>query len=160
MKKTIVALLLFTLVASSCEKDDICLEPTTPKLILRFYDNNNPTDTKTVQRLSVWAANKDTLTGYKSISTDSIALPLDINATQTIYHLKRNTVSGNKINNEYATITINYAKEEVFVSRSCGFKILFNSVNFSINNDWIQTVTPANDVSINDETKAHAQVFH
>jgi len=160
MKKIFLFLLCLTLVFASCEKDDICLETTTPKLILRFYDVASTSDVKAVQRLSVWAEGKDTLTQYKNISLDSIALPLDVNATQTIYHLKRNQVSGNKVNNEYATITINYATEEIYVSRSCGFKSNFSSVGFSIDNGWIQSIAPLNNLSINNESKAHVQIFH
>ena len=45
MKKIISFLLLFAFGLSGCEKDDICdaNTPTTPRLIISFYDYNNPT---------------------------------------------------------------------------------------------------------------------
>jgi len=47
MKKYIITSLALLLAVSfwNCEKDDICAEttPTTPKLVIEFYDNANPT---------------------------------------------------------------------------------------------------------------------
>jgi hypothetical protein len=38
MKKYITFFIILISLLVSCEKDDICLEETTPKLIIRFYD--------------------------------------------------------------------------------------------------------------------------
>ena len=58
MKKIISLLLLFTFGLSSCEKDDICdaNTPTTPRLVITFYDNAAPTTLKTVTNLKVVGA--------------------------------------------------------------------------------------------------------
>ena len=55
MKKLISLLLLFTFGLSSCEKDDICdaNTPTTPRLVMTFYDISSPTKTKNVTNLKV-----------------------------------------------------------------------------------------------------------
>mgnify|MGYP006353373257 FL=1 len=44
MKKTILLLLAVAFTFSSCEKDDICdaNTPTTPRLVIGFYDFLNP----------------------------------------------------------------------------------------------------------------------
>lgn len=162
MNKRFLILLIFTLaIISGCEKDDICLSPTTPKLILRFYDAANPTTTKSTQDLSVWANGKDTLSTYKSVALDSIAIPLNVNDTQTIYHLKTNSVDGNIVNNISNTITINYTTKDEYVSRSCGFKTIFSNVTISSNNGgWIQSFTPNSLTTIDNETSAHVQIFH
>lgn len=144
----------------ACEKDDICLSPTTPKLVLRFYDTANQTALKSVERLSIWADGKDTLSIYKSVSLDSVAIPLNVNTTQTIYHLKTNTVDGNKANNLTNTITINYTTSEEYVSRSCGFKTIFNNVTISSNNGWIQSFTPTSLTIIDTQTSAHVKIYH
>lgn len=157
MNKRFLILLALTLtLLSACEKDDICLLPTTPKLILRFYDTTNQNNIKAVERLSVWAVGKDTLANYKSVTLDSIAIPLNVNSTQTIYHFKKNAATGNKIDK----LTISYTTEEVFVSRSCGFKTIFNSVTITSDNGWIQSFTPTTLATINNETKAHVKIFH
>ena len=54
MKKPILFLLLIVVFISSCEKDDFCIEPVTPNLIIRFYDADNPTEFKSVSELYVW----------------------------------------------------------------------------------------------------------
>lgn len=144
----------------ACEKDDFCVDPITPNLVLRFYDNTNQTEVKSVERLSVWAAGKDTLTAYTSVTLDSIAIPLDPINTQTVYNFKMNNVDGNLANNQVEQWTINYDLEEVYVSRSCGFKVIFNNVTISSNSGWIQSFTPSNITTINNESSAHVQIFH
>tara|TARA_R110002124_G_scaffold174121_3_gene341705 strand:- start:966 stop:1448 length:483 start_codon:yes stop_codon:yes gene_type:complete len=160
MKKTIIYILLFAFIFSACEKDDICLLPTTPKLVLRFYDNTSQTTVKKVERLSIWADGKDTISNYKSVTLDSVAIPLNVNTSQTIYHLKTNSVNGNIANNATSTITINYTTAEEYVSRSCGFKTIFNNVTITSNNGWIQSFTPTSLTTINNQTSAHVKIFH
>ena len=160
MKKNSIYILFLALVFTACEKDDICLSPTTPKLVVRFYDNANQTALKSVERLSIWADGKDTLSIYKSVSLDSVTIPLNVNTTQTIYHLKTNTVDGNKANNLINTITINYTTTEEYISRSCGFKIIFNNVTISSNNGWIQSFTPTSLTKIDTQTSAHVKIYH
>lgn len=160
MKKPFLYILFLSLLFSACEKDDICLLPTTPKLVLRFYDAANPTTVKNVARLSIWADGKDTISNYKSVSLDSVAIPLNVNATQTIYHLKTNSVDGNKANNITDTFTINYTATEEYVSRSCGFKTIFNNVTITSTNGWVQSFTPTSLTTIETQTSAHVQIFH
>ena len=160
MKKNSIYILFLALVFTACEKDDICLSPTTPKLVVRFYDNANQTALKSVERLSIWADGKDTLSIYKSVLLDSVAIPLNVNTTQTIYHLKTNTVDGNKANNLINTITINYTTTEEYISRSCGFKTIFNNVTISSNNGWIQSFTPTSLTKIDTQTSAHVKIYH
>lgn len=160
MKKLIPLLLLFLALFSACEKDDICLSPTTPKLILRFYDNANQTTLKSVENLSIWADGKDTISNYKSVSLDSIAIPLNVNTSQTVYHLKINSVDGNTANNVSNTLTVKYTTTEEHVSRSCGFKTIFNNVTITSSNGWIQSYTPSYLTIINNETSAHVKIFH
>ena len=160
MKKNSIYILFLALVFTACEKDDICLSPTTPKLVLRFYDTANQATLKKVDRLSIWADGKDTLATYKSVSLDSVAIPLNVNTTQTIYHLKTNIVDGNKANNLINTITIHYTTTEEYVSRSCGFKTIFNNVTITKSNGWIQSFTPTSLTKIDTQTSAHVKIFH
>lgn len=161
MKKQFILLFLIAISFSACEKDDICLSPTTPKLILRFYDAANPAELKPVINLSIWAEGKDSIPNYRSVDVDSVAIPLNTNAAQTIYHLKINNTTGNTADNQYDKITISYTAEEVFVSRSCGFKMIFNSVQIATTNmGWIQSFTPNTLTTIDNETTAHVQIFH
>ena len=157
MKKYYLFLSLFTLLVSSCEKDDFCIDPTTPNMIIRFYNATNITQTKPVSDLSVNPQGFDEL--YSNANLDSIVISLDVTSNQIIYNL----ISESNLD----VITINYDVEEVFVSRSCGFKAIFNNVSVTsdVSNDWILGLTETLDntitiPTIDDESTAHIQIFH
>ena len=142
---------------SSCEKDDFCIEPITPNMVIRFYNATNITQTKPVVNLSVNQEGFDEL--YYNANLDSILIPLDVTSNQIIYNLSSES--------NIDVITINYDVEEVFVSRSCGFKAIFNNVSVTsdVSNDWIigLTETLENTITIptiDNETAAHVKIFH
>ena len=157
MKKHYLLLSLIALLVSSCEKDDFCIEPITPNMIIRFYNATNITQTKPVVDLSVTPEGFDEL--YFNTNLDSILIPLDVTSNQIIYNLSSES--------NIDVITINYDVEEVFVSRSCGFKAIFNNVSVTsdISNDWIigLSETLENTITIptiDNETAAHVKIFH
>ena len=157
MKKYYLLLTLIALLVSSCEKDDFCIEPITPNMVIRFYNATNITQTKPVEDLSVNPEGFDEL--YSNANLDSILIPLDVTSNQIIYNLSSES--------NIDVITINYDVEEVFVSRSCGFKAIFNNVSVTsdVSNDWIigLTETLENTITIptiDNETAAHVKIFH
>ncbi|MEN8857435.1 MAG: DUF6452 family protein [Flavobacteriaceae bacterium] len=157
MKNYYFFLLLITLLVSSCEKDDFCIDPITPNMIIRFYDATNPLETKAVTDLSVNPEGLEDL--YTSTSLDSILIPLDVTSNQIIYNFSTGT--------NIDILTINYEVEEVFVSRSCGFKAIFNNVTITSDtaNDWILGFTTSLDntitiTTIENESAAHVQIYH
>ena len=157
MRKYYLLLTLIALLVSSCEKDDFCIEPITPNMVIRFYNATNITQTKSVEDLSVTPEGFDEL--YSNANLDSILIPLDVTSNQIIYNLSSES--------NIDIITINYDVEEVFVSRSCGFKAIFNNVSVSsdVSNDWIigLTETLENTITIptiDNETSAHVKIFH
>jgi hypothetical protein len=157
----VFSFLVFILIISACEKDDFCIQnPVTPNLVLRFYDNTNRETVKTAQRLSVWSEGNDTIVRYTSVNTDSIAIPLNTLTEETIYKLKMNDVDNNIANNKIATFTITYTTQEEYVSRSCGYKIIFNDVSFRSENNWILDFTPRSLTTIDNQNAAHVQIFH
>ena len=60
----------------TCESDDICADATstTPRAIIRFYNINDPENTKQVRNLTVVGVDKTDSLVYNT-STDSIILP-------------------------------------------------------------------------------------
>jgi len=157
MKKYYLFLLLIALLISSCEKDDFCIEPITPNMIIRFYNATNISETKAVNDLTINISNLDSI--YTNVSLDSIVIPLDVTSNQIIYNFS----SGTNVD----ILTIDYEIQEVFVSRSCGFKAIFNNVTITsdVSNDWIigLTETLENTITIptiDDESAAHIQIFH
>ena len=126
-------------------------------MIIRFYDATNPLETKVVTDLSVNPEGLEDL--YTSTSLDSILIPLDVTSNQIIYNFSTGT--------NIDILTINYEVEEVFVSRSCGFKAIFNNVTITSDtaNDWILGFTTSLDntitiTTIENESAAHVQIYH
>jgi len=126
-------------------------------MVIRFYNATNITQTKPVEDLSVNPEGFDEL--YSNANLDSILIPLDVTSNQIIYNLSSES--------NIDIITINYDVEEIFVSRSCGFKAIFNNVSVTsdVSNDWIigLTETLENTITIptiDNETAAHVKIFH
>ena len=84
MKKYFLFLSLIALLISSCEKDDFCIEPITPNMIIRFYNATNISETKAVTDLTVNPNDLDSI--YTNVSIDSIVIPLDVTSNQIIYN--------------------------------------------------------------------------
>jgi hypothetical protein len=150
MKKyfTIITLSLFAFL--SCEKDDICIEDTTPNLVIRFYNNDAQTEIKQVTNLTVWVKNYDSI--YINETIDSISLPINLNNDTTTYILANNLVND--------TIKITYERNDIFVSRSCGYKTIFNNLQIEHNTlNWIKNTT-INNTLIDNDTTAHISIFH
>ena len=157
MKRYYLFLSLIALLFLSCEKDDFCIDSITPNMIIRFYDAANTSNTKSVSNLTVNPEGLDVI--YSNESLDSIVIPLDVTSDQIIYNFSKG--------NNQDIITIDYDVEEVFVSRSCGFKAIFNNVTVTsdVSNDWIIGLTEASEntitiPTIENESAAHLQIFH
>jgi hypothetical protein len=164
--KKILLLLLLAISFSSCEKDDICVDDTTPRLIIEFYDDANPANKKNVTNLEVTEAGRaDSLKIFTGVSV--IELPLKTTADMTKYSLvlnSTNTIPG--IPNE-DFIELNYIRENIFVSRACGYKTIFklNAANGFVTTDaetpdqpWIQNYT-IQTTNISTENEVHIKIY-
>lgn len=173
----IAVVILVVLISISCERDDICPEstPTTPRLIIEFYDVNNPDNLKNVFNfVAIGEGNPDILPDYSFVRTNNVFLPLKTDVNTTRYSL----VSGASVNDNGTPddstddflegnediIEINYSREEVYVSRACGYKTIYKNVTLTIIEDgdnWMLSRQPATDnQSVEDETAAHFFVSH
>ncbi|NJX15470.1 DUF6452 family protein [Tamlana crocina] len=187
-KILIISVLLLAALSISCERDDICpaSTPTTPHLIIDFLDvnnNDNPKnvfglliiDTLTTDTLLVTDLNiKSILPGYGFISESTILLPLKTDANTTQFVLFKEAeindngteedTSDDFIEGNPDVITINYSREQVFVSRACGYKTIFKNVTLTIEPDednWMLSRQPLTDnQSVEDETTTHFNITH
>ncbi|WP_231874657.1 DUF6452 family protein [Polaribacter atrinae] len=151
--KIIVVLVIGLLVNASCTKDDFCLQnPVTPNLVLRFYDDTNKETVKSVSKLYVWAEGKDTIADFNGVSSDSIYIPLNSLTTETVYKFSNGT--------DVDTFTITYTPKEDYVSRSCGYKVIFNDVTFYSDKTWIKEFTPSTLTTLDNQNTAHVQIYH
>lgn len=150
MKKSIYYILILLITIISCEKDDFCIEETTPKMIIRFYEDANPTTIKAVSKLTVWADGLDSI--YTKKSLDSISIPLNLYEDFTKYLFASEE--------QVDTVDFNYELKDVFVSRSCGYKSNFENLNVSgFSSNWIKNISIKQSI-INHDTTAHISIFH
>ena len=118
--------------------------------------------------------NDDILPGFSFVSSNNLVLPLKTTDNTTQYTLiKEASVNDNGtpddstddfIDGNYDTITINYSRKDIFVSRACGYKTIFENVTLTIEDDadnWILSQQPLNpNQSVEDETTTHFNIFH
>lgn len=171
--KKIIALILLCFAVTNCEKDDICSESTetTPKMHIAFYDINFPsTDTpKNVTRLRVTGIgdpDPGVLTGYDATNSSEAFLPLKTTENTTQYVLHRNyrfDDNGDVLGNP-DTITVSYVRKEIYVSRACGYKTIFENVVLTVlddGNKWIQLAQAENDnQTVENESNIHYKIYH
>lgn len=157
MKK--VLLLLFIIVIASCERDDICIDAITPNLVVKFYDKDNPTKVKAVTNV-VMKIKLTTGDRELTISNDTIAkIPILVTQNATSYTLTK-TFEDNTTKED--SFDLNYTREEVFVGRSCGYKMIFNDINLSdVVNNWTSSLALESTIQkIEDESTAHVKIYH
>ena len=164
IKNTLLLILLLTGLA--CEKDEICLEEITPKLILRFYDQNDPDEFKSVRNLKINIEGIEgdyTDTSISSL-TDSIAIPIKVSANMTRFILTLPGDDSQEIEENSDTLTLIYLQEDIFVSRSCGYKTIFHEGEAALTEDgdnWIKLLEQKDDpLEITDENRAHVKIYH
>ena len=165
--KKILLLLLVSISISSCEKDDICTEETTPRLIVEFYDISNPANTKNVVNLKVkgeGAFNDLDLGTFNAQS--KIELPLNPGSTTAKYSMILNSTSTTVAPDE-DFLEFNYATETVYVSRACGYKTVYtlNNIDGVVLSDettagglWMQNPTIQTN-TITTENETHIKIY-
>ncbi|KAF2334903.1 DUF6452 family protein [Flavobacterium daemonense] len=136
MRKIISVLLLFTFGLSSCEKDDICdpNTPTTPRLIIEFFDANNPSVAKAVTNLKVIGDGmtegiifNESATGEAKYLTNGtkVAIPLRTDADFSTFTFILDSGNENTAAINSDKVRFNYTRQNLYVSRACGFKTIF-----------------------------------
>jgi len=115
----------FSVFFLGCEKDDICIEPnTTPRLIIDFYDSQNTSVLKQVANLVVQGEGAISTLNFNLVTR--IELPLKTNENFTQYTLNINSTSSTLSNID--VLRFNYVRNDIYISRGCGFK-----TNFELN---------------------------
>lgn len=185
MKKLFVPMGLIALALSGCEKDDICDggANSTPRIVIEFFDINDPSESKNVIDLKVVGAGMEEGLVFNPNETDedrylantnTIAIPLKTTEGNTEYAFVFNADSDDPSQIFTDTIDFNYTRSEVYVSRACGFKkefdllpgidaanppvMLNNSPNNTIGS-WIQDIRVVQ-YHIEDESETHIHIMY
>ena len=166
MKKLVLFSVFFALafILWNCEKDDICdpVTPTTPKMIVEFYDNNNATVKKTVNDLAI--VGEGLTEGILFDGVSKIEVPLKITDDVTRYSFILDAENPIVSLRNEDKLEINYTRDNVFISRACGYKTLFtlanpNGINLTADpNNWIKEITIQH-YNIANEDEVHVKIF-
>lgn len=162
--RKIILLALIGFFFSSCEKDDICdIEtPTTPKVVIEFYDIANPTVLKNVVNLGVFNTDYTIGFGFTNVSTGKI--PLKTFQDSSVFYFIQNGTDADTTNDNLDEVTLNYTRRTEYVSRACGYKTLYtlNTTNpvivTSDLNNWIQNVI-VSQPNIENENETHVKIY-
>lgn len=157
-------LLLISCFFSGCEKDDICDEntPTTPKVVIEFYDAANPTDLKKVTNLGVFNTDFTIGFGFNDVSIGKI--PLKTFQNSSVFYFIQNGSADPNTDDNTDEVTFNYTRRTEYVSRACGYKTLYvldttdPVIVTTDGNNWIQSVT-VSQPNIENENETHVKIY-
>ena len=162
--KRILLLLLASFFFSSCEKDDICdaNTPTTPKVVIEFYDVANPTVLKNVVNLGVIAPGFTN--GFGFANTSNIKVPLKTFQDSSVLYFIQNGSAEPTSDDNQDEVTFNYTRKTEYISRACGYKTLYtldatNPVTVTPDaSNWIQNVI-VSQPNIENENETHVKIY-
>ncbi len=156
--KSIILWMLLFITFFSCERDDICIDPTTPKVIVKFQDALNHQNVKSVNKLKIEIDSLGVFIPFGEVkSVDSILIPLRIDQDITKIRVTKNAGESTEISDDWNLV---YQRELRFVSRSCGYKTIFlNTENQSNTTNWMQEVEIIYQ-NIENEKKTHILIYH
>lgn len=184
----ILSLILITTI-QNCERDDICAEgtATTPRLLVEFYDINNPDDLKSVSRLTVYG--EGLVTDENGMETEpttentegtllfnenstAVELPLLVGLegeiTTSRFILEKDTNlrldEDTTTQSDVDIIEIKYTTEFIYVSRACGYKSIFNNLDIDLISAvggtlWINNLEIVITTVENEDT-VHVRILH
>lgn len=164
MKKTVL-LLFILMIFTNCEKDDICdpATSTTPGVVIEFYDADSPNTLQTVTNLRVAAPGFTTaVSGTNGVS--KIIVPIKTTADTTTLEFIENGADTDTTNDNTDVLTFTYTRETIYVSRACGYKVIFDLTNTNTNlvaadaDNWIDhiVITKPN---IETENETHIKIY-
>ncbi|WP_445718992.1 DUF6452 family protein [Flavobacterium sp.] len=166
MKKIVFITLSLLLAVSfwNCEKDDICAEGTavTPRVIIEFYDATNTTALKSVTNLGV--IEPTFTTGLSFTGVSKIEVPLRTTADLTSLNFIQNGSDSDTTNDNIDLLTFNYVRNDVYISRACGYKTVFyldatNPIELIADgNNWIQNIEVIQP-NIETENEVHVKIY-
>lgn len=171
MKRLIASIALLLIISTyllSCEKDDICADgtPTTPSLVIEFYQYDAPSVAKSVNLKFV----ADGSTKIDSVVGTKMKLPLRADANYTKWFLTYNQVTVGETLSNTDILQFHYQTKNTYVSRACGYKTTFtldadtgseenNPIDIPENDGpWIRQFE-VKKYNIDDENEAHIKIY-
>ncbi len=165
MKKIFLVVLILCFSLSGCERDDVCdpETPTTPMLVIEFFDTFLQTTPKTINNLAI--VEDGNMVGFSITSGSKIKIPLKTQLNVTKFQfIKDYSFPSNALTND-DVLEFNYTRKNEYISRACGFKTVFTLgpglpvlTDPSANGTWIQGIVVTQPNIIN-ENETHIKIY-
>ncbi len=165
MKKIFLILLIICFSLSSCERDDVCdpTTPTTPMLVVEFYDFFIQTNAKSISNLVIVEDGKTIAFSIVNGSKTKIPLKTELNSTKFRF-IKDFSDPINSSTNADA-VEFNYSRKNEYISRACGFKTVFTlDAGLPVLTDtdgigtWIKGIVVVQPTILN-ENETHIKIY-
>lgn len=164
MRRLAIAFLVITSVSiyAGCTADDICSEETqtTPNMVISFANNSISGVAKPLDSLKITNLDYDDKVVWNA-PADTISIPLSTEVDRSTYAF---TIF--KDSTRYTNVyQFDYRREEVYISRACGFKMHYTNLEAEAipNEDntptWAKNITVLNPI-IEDEKSTHITILH
>ena len=165
MKKNLFLIIGILFLLTSCQHNDICTEnqPSTPRLVIKFYDYDFPTHLKAVEDFNAKEINSTDFYFENNKNDTIVQIPLQTSENQTIYEF---VIHKDQEEEEEKSqqIKFNYNTEEIYINRPCGFKNTFDNLEAELieeNTDhWIKEIEIPHENTIDDENTTHLYIYH
>ncbi|MEZ4853872.1 DUF6452 family protein [Flavobacterium sp.] len=162
MKKHITIIISIFLVVFlwNCEKDDICADGTvtTPQLVVEFYDATVTDSIVTVSSIGFREITKDSI--YRKSSVSQLLLPLKTNEDSVTFELTLYGDDDTVTTDDFSdTFTLNYNRQDIYISRACGYKTNFTLTDAIVNStNWITNAT-IEQPNVTNENEVHIKIY-
>ncbi len=163
-----VLILLLAVSQVNCERDDICAEdePTTPRIVMDVYDYSTGA-LRNVTNMTIRSTETDSVTTFNG--TSKLYIPLKTFDTSTTYTFTINDDENPNTATFADTITFTYGTREIYVSRACGYKTVFDLsqeigvpavlMNNGTPGTWIRNII-IDTHTIETENETHIRIFY
>lgn len=164
MKRTFFILLSLLWLLSGCQHNDICTDkkPTTPRMVIKFYNIDRPDRTKAVTDFNFRAVGMENWYFSNNRNDTLVRIPLDAGTDLSKFEFTIHKGNPEKENSDQIQFT--YSANEIYVSRACGFRNEYVDLDYGLADEgeanWIKAVEIPHNNEITDEETTHLYIYH
>ena len=155
-KKINVVLTLFVAISIiySCVDDDVCDEVATPRLTVLIQDSLG----NKLKKDSLYIDRKNSDGTISNVGVfvgmDSLKIALNAISNETVFYIYDSLKTPDADKN---ILTLHYQTEQKFVSKACGFMVLYTGMTYNSQLKNIKKITP-NTTELQDETSTQTHI--
>lgn len=160
MKQMKKGILIFSLLfgffcTQSCEEDDVCVGEGTPYLTVVFRDILNAQNQK--DSLTIYSADNINFENptlvYNKAFLDSLKLPLGgLDTDKTYFTIQRRS------NAVADTLTVSHQTITEYVSKACGFRVVYEGLNYHATENHFQYIIPGESNELKNESETNLYI--